>query len=297
MDFHPEISSSTLSEAVLKTVAFFDIFDFCLTPQEISDRLLGYDVRREEVCEYLLSPVGIEVLDGYVFLPGRACLVACRKEGEQYHHSLLQKVRRWKWLFACIPFIEDVYLCNRLAMAQARSRSDIDIFVVARRDRLFIVRSLVTALFHLLGLRRHGKHIAGRFCLSFFVDQTGLSLDPHLRQPCDPYFAYWALLLQRVHGNGHILPQNPWLHDYFSERVLQAHFPDSGKYMDAPSPPSFPSDILESWLSGWQLARAHKSLKSLGHPSGVTLTRHCLKFHDRDMRQEYFEKWQSKIHL
>src|SRR3989338_8633583 len=54
--------------------------------------------------------------------------------------------------------------------------SDIDLFIVARAGRLFIVRSFSILILHVLGVRLHGKKIKGRFCLSFFIDDTALDL-------------------------------------------------------------------------------------------------------------------------
>ena len=72
-----------------------------------------------------------------------------------------------KWV-SWIPGLRMVAICNSLSMYASDADSDIDLFVVTEKNRLWFVRILMTIVFQILGVRRHGNHVAKRFCLSFF---------------------------------------------------------------------------------------------------------------------------------
>ena len=55
-----------------------------------------------------------------------------------------------------VPFIKMVAVCNTLGYDNAAKDSDIDLFIIAKRGRLFIVRFYSSTVFA-PGVRRHGK--------------------------------------------------------------------------------------------------------------------------------------------
>ena len=118
-----------------------------------------------------------------------------------------------------IPFVKMVAICNNLSFGRVDEHSDIDIFVVAERGRLFFVRSFITFLLHISGVRRHGNKVAGRFCLSFFVDEEGTDLSKIALEK-DIYLAFWVKNLVPVIDNGfasEFMRKNDWIRGYFED--------------------------------------------------------------------------------
>lgn len=291
---------------MVKTVAFFDVLGYVLTIQELSERLLGFDASATEVESCVRTSARVQVLvrdeAEYVFLPRGVDLVDRRVRYNTTDSQLWERVQRYGWVFQCVPFLRGGYICNRLAITQGTPGSDIDIFVVAQEGRMFLVRTLLMMWFQLLGVRRHGRKISGRFCLSFFVDTAGADLNPLLLPSEDVYFAYWLLLLHPVTHGFDIYEANPWLRGYFSKRLLRERSGISHRY-----PVNFVGylfrrlfegrlgSFVEKKLSVWQLKRARAKHQSLGTPDGVVLNEHCLKFHDRDMRKAYLQTWKELL--
>lgn len=301
MPFLPQVASENLEHAIFRTVAFFDCLDFCLTDSEIYDRLLGFSATFDEVA--LALPLCSRVVQtrGYYHLAGRDTLVSSRELSSFHHAQLMRKTYRLAWLFRCIPFLSAVYLCNTLAMTHGKPGSDIDIFVVSKSGRIFFVRFFLHIFLHVFRLRRHGSHIASRFCLSFFVDDRHLQLEPLLLAPHDPYFAYWFLLLRPLYLRDRLgfLADNPWLHSYFSTPTIHDEVSFSRPYFFARCIEYVFSGSLGHWIeslfSQWQLRRARKKYDALGKPPGVFLSSYCLKFHDQDRRKVYRDRFESII--
>lgn len=195
-----------------------------------------------------------------------------------------------------VPFLRMVAVCNSLAMGKVDENSDIDLFIIAKRGRLFIVRSFVTVLLQIFGVRRHGKKIAGRFCLSFFVDDSSLDLS-RIAIENDVYLAYWMNTLKPIIDDGvsmEFLRANSWLSDYFENIIPEEH-------VLVPKEKTFESIFdgkvgtkLENFLKKWQTKRAHKKLEKLEDKSGIFMDDHILKFHNEDKRKIFTEKWIQK---
>ncbi|MCX6734062.1 MAG: hypothetical protein NTX63_04630 [Candidatus Peregrinibacteria bacterium] len=290
------VAANGLEDTIYKTVAFFDVLDYCLTAEEVCSRLMGFQASSEEGLLGLAMCSMVETDGMYYFLKGRSELVKLRNENEAFHREMLNKVEKLKWIFAVTPFLKGVYVCNTLAMTQARPGSDIDVLVVTRRNRLFITRTCLLVLTQLLGVRRHGEKIEGRLCLSFFVDEDHTDMSELLLKPYDVYFAYWLLLLKPVGKSPSLLSSNAWMRNYFSEKVLAR----DESVRDVASSRSF---LMKFWnkvellLLNWQLRRACAKFMAMGRPQGVVLEKHCLKFHDQDMRERYRDEWGERVSI
>ncbi len=204
-----------------------------------------------------------------------------------------------------IPFLRMVGVCNNLAFSCVDEDSDIDLFIVASRGRLFFVRTFATILFHLLGVRRHGKKVAGRFCLSFFVDDSALGLSP-LSIDDDLYLAFWISSMVVLIDDGvseEFFDSNRWAHRYFDTglRFGTTHPVKSNLFLDLIR--GVLSSIfsggfgnsLEGLLSRWQIKRANKKQSRLSDASGIVVNEHVLKFHNVDRRKHYRDLWRKKF--
>ena len=219
------------------------------------------------------------------------------QETEKY---LWKRVNRYLKFLRWIPFLRMVAVCNNLSFGRVSEKSDIDLFVIARSGRLFIVRSLVTGVLHVLGVRRHGKKIAGRFCLSFFVDDSRLNLSDIAIQK-DIYLAFWIKSLLPVLDDGvskSFFENNAWA-KYFFEREDDFQMDYSRvisrknlfrKFLEKILSGRFGSK-LEGLLMNWQLKRARARVEKVKTESGFIIEQNILKFHNLDRRRLYSEKW------
>jgi len=108
-----------------------------------------------------------------------------------------ERVKKWSFLMNSVPFLRGCFVCNSYAMGVSNENSDIDLFVVTKHGRLYTARFFMNFLFRIFGLRTYGENTAGKFCLSFFVDEDNLNFTA-LAKRKDFYFAYWVYTLRPI---------------------------------------------------------------------------------------------------
>ena len=179
-----------LQKAILKTLAYADVFEYPLTLTEIHRFLISEtkNVRRntqEEIRKelnknpYLVSHISYH--DDFYFLKGREKIVVLREKREKWSQSKLkiaQKVTQWLKL---IPFIKMVAVTGNLAMKNADENADIDLLVVASKNRLWLARLLTVLIVELVANRRHpqDKEVKDKICLNMFLDENHLQIPPN----------------------------------------------------------------------------------------------------------------------
>lgn len=220
---------------------------------------------------------------------------------EKVEKILWKKVFRYVSLLKFVPFLRMVAVCNNLSFGMVNEKSDIDLFLVAKKGRLFLVRAFVTFILSILGVRRHGNKIAGRFCLSFFVDDEFLDLSG-IALENDIYLAYWIRSLVPVLDDGvskEFFSKNKWIGIYFENDSFSGDFGTqvilrpggvSARFLKWIFGGNF-GDFIERKLKSWQLHRADKKAAKIPDCSGLIMNDHILKFHNNDRRREYRGLW------
>ncbi len=213
--------------------------------------------------------------------------------------KLWRRVRRYVGVLRIVPFLRMVAVCNNLAFGKVDERSDIDLFIIAKRGRLFIVRLFVTFLLHVMGVRRHGGKVAGRFCLSFFVDEDGMDMK-EIAIDNDIYLAFWVRTMFPVIDDGvseEFLEKNEWVKRYFENDFEM----DKSRVIGGGGILSkifewilggWFGDKIEGVLKKWQIKRANKKTENVDLSiASLVVEDHILKFHNIDRRREYRKKW------
>lgn len=188
-------------EAILKLIAFFDLFDFPLTLKEanfylhilsrdgniflLSDTLLKLD--------NLIKEGRLDLADGFYFLPGREAITAVRRKRYNYSLRKLKIAKRFVRLFSVFPFVRRVALANSIGFYNLRDESDIDFFVVTARNKIFLSRLFCTGLAKILNKRPNAKTKRDKICLSFYISEDGPKLDDLKLADGDPYFDFWEV--------------------------------------------------------------------------------------------------------
>lgn len=161
--------------------------NFPLTAFEVWKYLITLSYK-EEVSSWSLKEV-MDCLDeedslrgkigqyrGFYFLKNRQELVAERIIREKISSQKLKKVFRATRFIRMVPFLRMVAVTGRVAMRNAKTESDLDLFVVFQSGRMFTGRLLLTVLTHIMGKRRHGERINDRLCLNYFATEDGLEV-------------------------------------------------------------------------------------------------------------------------
>lgn len=183
-----------LEERILATLQFFDLQDLPLTQFELHKYLLAdpsgiaaavdsqFELQEDpelagqiSLQEVMAVTAGlklkgqIEEQNGYYNLPGRLNLVDLRLTNYGYGLVRERKVRRYLTLTRFLPFIRGIALAGSQPLGQQRPGSDIDLFIITDPRFMWTARTFLTFYFQLLGMRRHGKKIANRFCLNHYL--------------------------------------------------------------------------------------------------------------------------------
>lgn len=294
----------TVKQAVLSTLAYFDLFEVPLTREELSDYLLFMNAEERAIDLYLKDSSYVMRREGFLSFRWNPEFWQSWAEKQIRTRAAFKKVDRWRWLFQLCPFVRLVAVCNSATIGDTRKNSDIDLFVVAAPGHLFTARLFLTALTSLFGVRRHGSKIRERFCLSFYVTEEALDLSALALQPYDIYLAFWAQTLEPIAGDYSVyerfVSENwPWLSTYFSKPSRRKRYfrNRSGVVKTLHHLLEFllRSDRVERWARSKQWSRALAKYQSLQDKSGTVISDSMLKFHDQDARLSIREEWKKRV--
>ena len=303
--------------SIKKTLAYFDIFDYPLTASELEHFLWDGPIGGARVdfqldLDRAIMAGSVGRLNGFFFLPGREKIVETRLNNVLLVEHKTRIARRAIKMISRVPFVRAVFVCNTLAAGWPKKDSDIDLFIVAAHDKIWLVRMFVTLLMSITNLRRGRRKIADRVCLSFYVTENSLNLSGVSLDPPDVYLIYWLLMLLPVYGGAEyyrrVLAENSWTRDFvknnranyslssilevklnklefFSHSAVEKIF--SGRTGEALN--GFCKKIQLKKIAGNHDYRR----RALG--IGVVVNDEMLKFHENDRRAEYRERWREKI--
>lgn len=309
------IEQKNIERAIVKTVAFFDIFSKPLTPFEIW-QYLGIKCSLFEVISELEKAKdgggsdisrALSEKDGYWFLAGRQEIA--HKKTRQYNlanEKFKIALKATKKLFYHNG-IEMIALCNNFYY---KKESDIDLLIIVSQGRMWLTRALVTIIIHLARLRRHGKKIANRVCLSFYITKNNLDLKNIALEGSDPYLCYWLASLIPIYDRNtyhKFISENNWL-----KEKLPNIFPksmDERKKIEDNSLllflreivkvgyKSFLGDLLEKLARRLQLKKMSYNINSVAkeNDSRVIISDTILKFHESDRREEFRKRYREKL--
>lgn len=319
-----------LKQSILKTLAYFDVFGYPLTKEELWRLRYGYTDNpdlRMTYADFIRALDGsgslhgvAERSSGFYFLPGREENVATRQRAVKWFEEKMKIAKRAIKKLRWVPFLRAVFVCNTLAGPGLEKGSDIDVFVVVRKGRLWLARLLATIVLSLFGLRRTKKIFKDRVCLSFYVTDDNLNLskialDEDLSGAAsaksDIYLMYWLAQLIPIYDpdNLHTSIQraNQWVKKYLPNAFVPYELSERLRVSDSVVS-KFVKGLLERMWSGSygdlmekQAREAQKARMKMNYASvqnepdtRVIVSEQMLKFHENDRRKEYRERWREK---
>lgn len=283
-----------LQSAIIATLAFFRLFARPLRMDEVQRWLYGMQADKSEIEIALRAMPEVREEKGFWYL--QAAEYPDRVLQQQENSVLRSRIFQYLPALRHIPGIRMCAVGNTVAFDAATPDSDIDLFIVARPGMLWFVRLVATMLLHVRGVRRHGNKVAGRFCLSFFVDMSAMDLSAVAIED-DVYLRYWIATLLPVFGQETWEALQEANHTFVLEKIPAA-FPL------APTGPVPVHAGSENFLLGagnfllrgirWlQMSKMRHLPVKLGPGAYVVVNDHMLKFHNNDRRTYFRDQWRA----
>lgn len=209
-----------MEKAVLKTLIYAEIFDYPLTIREIHKWLIGKKASLrniEKVLKKLNKESRIKNYGGYYFLSDRNSPVRKRLKKRAQSVSYLRKAKLAAYLLKIIPWIKLIGISGGLAMENASSKDDIDLFLITCKRRLWISRLLVLIVLSLIGQRRKARdskrEASGKICCNLLLEEDNLE-----QQKKNLYMAHEVLQMKVLWQRNGIyqkyLEDNSWVFKY-----------------------------------------------------------------------------------
>ena len=165
-------------KSIRKTVIYSDIFDYPLTLSQLYTFLIAKKtIPKEQVKKILSEMKEIKVKDGYVFLRGRESLVSQRKEKAVSSEKKLSQAKKIASILSFIPTILFIGVSGGVAMQNAKQADDIDLFIITKKDSVWVTRLIVVLILGCLGkLRtRTMTQISDKFCVNMFLGEDAIA--------------------------------------------------------------------------------------------------------------------------
>ncbi len=170
-----------LSDSILATLAYHDIFDYPLTAEEVQRYLIDKKASLKSISSSLVILERSDRIlnkDNLYTLKKRNNLFTLRKQRVKYSQSKLKRAQLFSYPLSLIPTIKLVAISGALAMQNSCKNDDIDLFLITAKNTLWTTRLFTNLL--LLPFKRHPKSVktTDRACLNTFLDESNLKISP-----------------------------------------------------------------------------------------------------------------------
>jgi hypothetical protein len=159
-----------IKKAIIKLIAFFDLFSYPLPSFEIW-QYLGVKTHWSDVIDILNKSrlIRLETKNGFYFLKGRSLIVNTRMERYNYYQKKMKRAKKISSFFKMIPGVRMIALSNTIGDYNLKRESDIDLFIVTDVGKIWTTRFLCVIMIKFLGLRPKPNNEKDKICLNFFT--------------------------------------------------------------------------------------------------------------------------------
>lgn len=202
---------SPLGHSILRTLLYFDIFNYPLTLQEIH-AFSGRDIMSFEMLE---KEIGVLKDAGLIFrfnsfysIQNDETNISRRIKGNKEAEKFIPMAQERAGLIARFPFIRAVMASGSLSKGYMDEQSDLDFFIVTEPNRLWIARTLFV-LYRKVFVPRH-RH--KEFCTNYFLTSNQLEIEEKNIFTATELTTLIPLYNSEIYLK--LISANKWIHDY-----------------------------------------------------------------------------------
>jgi hypothetical protein len=203
-------------QSIIKALAYFDIFNYPLTLDEIH-HFLDQTISRDDVLltlQQLVDENRVFRMGSFYSLQQDPSLRARRTNGNHKAGILLTTGYKVAGFLFQFPFVRGIGISGSLSKNFADQNTDIDFFIITRANRLWLARTLMHLFKKLTFITGH-QHL---YCMNYYIDEEALCIGEQ-----NIFTATELVTLKPVCGNGtmdRFYEQNNWAGSYFPNQPV-----------------------------------------------------------------------------
>lgn len=288
------------AQTILKTLAYFEIFDYPLTVEEIRN-FLDHSVSESafrSALEQLVSSQVIFKIDKFYSLENKWQKAEKRLLGNKRAQKLLQTAYKIGTFLCKFPYVRAVGISGSLSKNYAGKKEDIDFFIITKANRLWIARTILHLFKKITFLFRRQHY----YCMNYFIDERALVV-----QERNIYTATEVVTLLPVAGSpamNTFFDSNDWTKDWFPLYVNEQRLAISDKdsFLKKPAEWLFEKmgekldDFLFQWTSRrWEKKERLGRRNSKGRVMNLLTDKHFSKSDPEAFQEKIVALYQGKI--
>ena len=208
---------SEIKRNILTTLAYFDLFNYPLTMDEVYMFLpVKYDYGE---FGYALRSLVIDRLlykfEKYYTLKNEPFLIERREKGNAKAAEMIAIAGKVGDLLIRFPYVRGIAISGSLSKNFADDDSDIDLFIITAKNRLWIARTIMHCFKKLTFLFKKEHY----FCMNYYIDEQDLLIHEK-----NIYTATEVATLMPLHGET-VFEQfyitNGWTREYLPNKCLR----------------------------------------------------------------------------
>jgi len=208
-----------LQESILKVIAYFDIFYYPVTAEEILYFMNNpYTAQKlHQALDELLKNEIIFKTKDYYSLHNNEMFTLKRIRANEAAKKQMKIAKKIAALLIRVPFIKGVAISGSLSKNVAYKGSDIDFFIITKENRLWLSKLCFTTLIKcstFFGLSKW-------FCLNYIVDEKSLEVPEK-----NIFTATEIITLLPLYGASlfnNFFAANEWIYNFFPNHAVKTH--------------------------------------------------------------------------
>lgn len=292
---------TTTAQNILKTLGYFDLFQYPLTRTEIG-QFHAVNTSHAEIdaaIDLLLDEKTIFLLDEFYSLQKDPGLAERRRNGNRLANSQMQTAGRVARFLAKFPYVKGIAVSGSLSKNFATKNTDIDFFIVTEANRLWIARTA-------MHLYKKFTFLTGRqhwYCMNYYVDVKCMEIKEK-----NIFTAIESVTLLPMQGKkamDDFMRHNSWVSEYFPSKKIQTDdTPEINPGLVRRAIEKIFNnqlgDNIDAWLmriteKRWQKKTKRRRLNSSGHLMSMVANRHVSKPDPKNFQDKVIEKYRVKL--
>jgi hypothetical protein len=288
---------------ILKVLAYFDVFNYPLTAEEINSFLLApvnqlHFIRQLEI---LISEKIIFKSGDFYSLQKDLLLIERRCKGNEFAKKQMLTAAKAASILSRFPYVRALAISGSLSKNFSDEKADVDFFIITTTNRLWIARTIMH-LFKKLSFLT-GKE--NWFCMNYYVDESMMEIPEK-----NIFTAMEIVTMIPMYGHktfpGFYI-DNKWTRDYFPGKgLINCNSSESKKGFFARSIEKIfngkAGDAIDNWLMGftdnrWKKKTAAHRVNMRGITMTLNVDKHFSKPDPRNFQSKVVQQYENKLKL